>query len=259
MPRYTGNYSRKSISIQELAIFFWIMLKEVIRDFVKAMTALLLFSFELCWVDPARPWLAEIHVTVLLFSFELCGRRVWPSPCRFQGPSLAIFFWIMLHVVLFSSTIFSVMLSCYFLLNYACLCSARCWRGRQSTLLFSFELCKPARTRGWGRASTMLGALLFSFELCLTQELLLLVVDMRISCYFLLNYAGGWRVWIDPEQEIVTPCYFLLNYASNPKLSDFRKTFKRFLLFSFELCSSVDVYTIHCNPNICLLFSFELC
>ena len=78
------------------------------------------------------------------------------------------------------------------------------------------------------------------------------------TCYFLLNYALVRHRIASYTQESMT-CYFLLNYALFP----FRRVPPCFLgvylLFSFELCSTLKTrkYTMSSPKN--LLFSFELC
>ena len=107
----------------------------------------------------------------LLFSFELCygGERM---EAWLAGLTL--------------------LLSCYFLLNYAQWAEAGWLKMQKSrSLLFSFELCYGGeRMEAWLAGLTLL-----------------------LSCYFLLNYAK-WRIAKTEAYEVAkASCYFLLNYA----------------------------------------------
>ena len=147
-------------------------------------------------------------------------------------------------------------------------------------LLFSFELCE-LKDRFWQNWRALKN-LLFSFELCTVlwqqvrhkaQQYRLAIffwimlaeccagieaMECTYACYFLLNYAYIVDA-IDSGEMLPVTCYFLLNYAlTSNNLADSGNRWHS-LLFSFELCSTLERLVLGVLGSCGLLFSFELC
>ena len=108
----------------------------------------LLFSFELCEVEPPTPKeeeaIEKFKTCYFLLNYAWTPRPWTACACRRHTCpwSLAIFFWIMHARWRGDSIPVRVTATCYFLLNYAPM-KLESWRSgwRRCYLLFSFELC----------------------------------------------------------------------------------------------------------------------
>ena len=129
------------------------------------------------------------------FLLNYAGRQARPACRRRKDIRLAIFFWIMLIPFSWRGKGWCRRVTCYFLLNYACLVEPhRHSVSGPSSLLFSFELCGVANAIG--------GA-----------------VAAGLPCYFLLNYARATWAGLEVERSNSgLTCYFLLNYADEMRV-----------------------------------------